>query len=1138
MLRFLLLSSFVLLAVVSVTAQGVTTASMTGVVKDANGEAVPGTNVIATHVPSGTTYGASSRADGYFNLLGMRVGGPYTVKATFIGYKEVVFENLSLQLGQTLVVNFTMIDEATQLSEVVISSAVDPTLNSDKMGSSSNFNVSQIQTLPSIGRDFRDISRLTPQAGGSDFSFGGRSNKFNNLTIDGATVNNVFGLEPLPAGQSSTTPFSMDAIQEITISLSPYDVRQGNFTGAGISAVTRSGTNDYSGSAYFFFRNQKLAGKKVDGVEVEVPSFKFKNFGFRLGGPIIKNKAFFFVNLEVETRTDPIYTNPVRKDKNQPITGATQGTDDRDAETGLLGLKEFLLDKYNYDPGKYKNFDRETQSIRYVARFDYNINQNHKLTIRGNATNAFRDRDPSGSMGFGTSLPGGRGNNNNVISFSSSYYRQNNNQYSITGELNSTLGSKFTNNLVIGASVFRDYRENAGGGEVDNMPLVDILGPNGQAMTSFGPDPFTPNNALNQDVYQLNDNFSMYLKNHTITIGTNNEMYKFNNVFTQLYNGVYRYNSLADFYADADPDGASRGTFGPSLYTLQYVQSEGGPAGTAAKWSAMQLGFYVQDEYTGIPNLKITGGLRVDVPLYLTDLLKNNYLNQIDLEGEKLRVGGWPEVKPLWSPRVGFNWDVLGDRSLQVRGGTGVLTGRVPFVWLSNTVNANGLYFGELNIQNPPLDNTGDGFPYNFSMTPYRANSETLTDPSTGEPVYVTDPNNVNYGRPVNVAGPVTLAKDFKFPQVWRTNLAVDKQLPYGIVGTLEMIYTKDMNAVVMRNANLKAPIGTLPGDGRPLWSPAGSTRQIYGNDRRINGDIGQALVLENTSKGYQWSITTQLQKNFNRNFSVSLAYTYTDSKEMNPAFGTTAGSIYGSQANVYGANSPGLSYSNSLTPHRIIAFGSYRIEYKEHFATTIGLTYEGRSGLPFSYTYNGDVNSDGTNADLMYIPRNKDEIVLTTSSATDTRTIDEIWNQLDAYIKQDKYLSKRRGEYAERFGAYNPWVNRLNFSLLQDFYTNIGSKKQTFQLSFTVENFLNMFNSEAGLTRNAARTNLLRFVGYESAHTAGTPTAPAGTVIIGKPVFAFDLNTDGTPLKESFVPDQTVNGRWQIQIGLRYIFN
>jgi hypothetical protein len=1163
MRKLVLLTAFVL-GSVGAWAQGVTTSSISGSVRSLGStqtpervatskDVLPGATVIAVHLPSGTQYGTVSRTDGYFNFPAVRTGGPYKITVSFVGYKEQVKENLYTLLGQNLVVNFDLVDDATELQEVVVSGLQDPTLNSDKVGASSNFSTSQITTIPSIGRDFRDITRLTPQAGGSAFSFGGRSNLYNNLSIDGATVNNVFGLNPLPAGQSGATPFSLDAIQEITVSLAPYDVRQGNFTGAGVSAVTRSGTNETTGSAYYFFRNQSLAGKKVDGIESEVPSFNFQNFGFRLGGAIIKDKLFYFANVEFETRTEPFYTNTVRANRNESVSGKTQATDDSDPEFGLDGLRNELIDRFNYNPGVYKNFDRATESQRYVLRFDYNINQNHKLTLRGNITNAFQDVPPSGSGGFVGGPPGGRGNSNNVLSFSSSYYRINNNQYSVTAELSSTFGGgRFSNNLIAGINSFRDFRENAGGEPVPSFPLVDILGPNGQNMTSFGPDPFTPNNKLNQDVIQLNNNFSMYLKDHTVTVGTANEYYRFNNVFTQIINGVYRYNSLADFYADIDP--ATTASARPAQYTTQFVAVQGGPDATAAKWEALQLGFFAQDEYTGIKNVKITGGLRVDVPLYLTDLPQNNYVNAIDFGGEQVRVGAWPQVKPLVSPRIGFNWDVKGDRTTQLRGGTGVLTGRIPFVWLSNTVSNNGLFFGQLNTTNVPFTNTGDGFPYDFSTTPYAlptdAPASAYSNLQTGMPALITNPLDRNFGRSAIVPALNVVAKDFKFPQVWRSNLAIDQQLPFGIVGTLEFIYTKDLNAMFLRDANLRPASATLAGDGRPLYGASGADRVILSNDRRYSGDVGQVLVLDNTDQGYQWSTTVQLRKTFNKDFEVSAAYTYTDARELNPQNGSTAGGIFNSQANVLGANSPEMSYAGALTPHRIIAFGSYRKEYLKNFATTVGFTYEGRSGNNFSYLYNGDVNSDGNNVtDLIYIPRNQNEIVLTTSSATDTRTLDQIWTELNNYIEQDDYLRSRRGQYAERNGAIAPWVHRLNFSLLQDFYFDVKGKRNTLQLSANLENALNLFDSGAGLTMFAARTNLIRFIGYEQPHTAGSlaqpvanagPTAGLGqpwSATTGRPVFAFDTNGDGTPLSESFIPDQTVGGRWQVQFGIRYIF-
>lgn len=1158
MRKLLLLTFFVLTASFGAFAQGVTTATVSGVIKAQNGELIPGANIIATHVPSGTQYGTASREDGHYNFPAVRVGGPYKIEVSFVGYKTQTKEDVFTQLGQTLVLNFGLADESTNLQEVLITGYQDPTMNSDKVGASTNFNVSQIQSLPSIGRDFRDITRLTPQAGGSAFSFGGRSPLYNNLSIDGATANNVFGLNALPAGQSGATPFSMDAIQELTVSLSPYDVRQGNFTGAGVSAITRSGSNEVNGSAYYFFRNEGLAGKKVDGDKIEVPSFDFKNFGFRLGGPIIKDKLFFFANVEFERRVEPWYTNKVRANSSVPISSSnTQGTDDDDPETGLRGLSDFLKNTLNYDPGVYKDFDRETESQRYVVRFDYNINANHKLTVRGNITNAFTDQAPSTSGAPG----GGRGNNNNVLSFSSSYYRINNNQSSVTAELNSVLGGgKFSNNLVAGYSAFRDFRENAGGLPIPNIPLVDILGPNGSNLTSFGPDPFTPNNLLDQDVIQLNDNFSIYLKNHTVTIGTANEYYSFNNVFTPSYNGVYRYNSLADFYADASSDPTISASARPLQYVNNYVAVPGGPKATAAKWEALQLGFFAQDEYTGIQNLKITGGVRVDIPVYLTDLPVNNYVNAIDFNGEQLRVGGWPKVKPLVSPRIGFNWDVKGDRTTQLRGGTGVLTGRIPFVWLSNTVSNNGLYFGGVTSTNVPFSNTDDGFPYDFSQTPYRLPSDApasaLSNLATGTPPLVTNSLDRNYGRSAIVPSINTVTKDFKFPQVWRSNLAVDQQLPYGIIGTLEFIYTKDINAVFIRDANLAPSVATLQGDGRPLYGASGADRAIVANDRRVNGDVFQALVLDNTDEGYQWSITGQLTKNFSRDFSLSAAYTYTDSREINMQSGSTAGSIFTSMTQVMGPNNPGVSYANTLTPHRVIIYGSYKKEYLKHFATTVGFTYEGRSGSNFSYLYANDPNSDGTNGnDLIYIPRNQSEIVLSTGGANDTRTIDEIWTQLDNYIEQDDYLKERRGKYAERNGAYNPWVNRLNLSLLQDFFIDIKGKRNTLQLSANLENALNLFDSGAGLIKNASRTQLIRFLGYEQPHTAGSviavgsspgpvatsgPTSTLGqpwAATTGRPVYTFDANADGTALSESFAPDTSVSGRWQVQFGVRYIF-
>ncbi|MDJ1466660.1 carboxypeptidase regulatory-like domain-containing protein [Cytophagaceae bacterium DM2B3-1] len=1109
MLKRLLTLSILFLALLAgkeVVAQGITTASISGVVTDTKGEVLPGATVVAVHTPSGTQYAQITRADGRYNFPTARVGGPYTITVTFVGYKEQKQEGVQLSLGQSFTANFKLSDESTQLSEVVVSGAKDPILNSDRTGAATNIRREQFERLPSITRSFQDFSALTPQAG-TNFTFGGRSNQYNNFSIDGSTSNNVFGLSALPGGQSNAQPISVDAIQEINVSVAPYDVRQGAFTGAGINAVTRSGTNEFQGSAYWFYRNESFAGKKIEGVKQPLVEFRNRNMGFRLGGPIVKNKLFFFVNVELEKRIDPAVTFPADGQ-------SASGTPYQQTSAELNRLRDFLINTetgkdWTFDPGTFANFDAPSQSSKYLAKLDWNINQSHKLTLRYNQLNSYRDVPPSNSGGFGSSPPGGRQNSNNALPFSSSWYRINNNMLSVIAELNSSFGNKYSNTLTAGYTRFRDFREQAGGGAVPKFPTVDILGPNGQTLTTFGPDPFTPNNLLNQDVFQLNDNFSIYLKNNTVTVGTANEFFHFNNVFTQQIQGVYQFNSVSDFIENVrNQSRTSTNNNYASQYLLQYSALKDQPA-PRAEWSALQLGFYAQDEYTGIKNLKLTGGIRVDIPIFPTKLDGNPVSDTMKFAGkEQILVGKLPKSTPLFSPRLGFNWDVKGDKTTQLRGGTGIFTGRIPFVWVSNQISNNGLFFGTIN-----------------------ATSNAAT------PVFSPNPNANNPSPETIQSPPATFSinstvRNFKFPQVWRSNIAIDQQLPWGLVGTLEFIYTKDLNAVYIRDANLADPVGTLVGDGRPLFGGvAGDATVIAPKDRRINDRIVQALVLDNTNKGYQWSITAQLQKNFSNGIYASAAYTYTDSRDLNSQSGSTAGGLFSGNQVVGNPNSPVLSYSSNLTPHRVIASASYRVEYLSRLATTISAIYEGRSGANFSYVYGNSPNSDGVNSnDLIYIPRNQNEIILTTTDANDKRTPTQIWEQLDAYISQDKYLNSRRGQYAQRNGAIAPWVHRLNLRLLQDVFQNIGGKRNSLQISVELINALNLINSDLGLVKNPARSSILNFVGYETTHNA-TPTT-------GRPIYTFATNSNGTPLSKSYLSGTDINSRWQLQIGLRYTFN
>ena len=1093
-------------------AQGVTTSSISGVVTDDKNGELPGATVVAIHAPSGTRYGTVTNTQGRYTLPAVRIGGPYQITVTFVGFQEQKREIASAELNTPVAANFTLLEEGKQLTEVVITSSRGSIIDSERNGVSTNIGRQSFERLPTLSRSFQDFSTLTPQAG-PGFSFGGRSPLYNNFSIDGSTANNVFGLSALPGGQSGATPVSIDAIDQLNVSISPFDVTQGSFTGAGVNAVTRSGTNRFEGSVYYFARNQNFVGNQVSGVEVPVAQqqdFSFYNRGLRLGGPIIKNKLFFFVNAEQEQRSAPAVLFPVGgSDANRVPFQQTQASADLDR------LQTFLTTTgpnktWTFDPGTLDPFNALNQSLKFLVKIDWNISNQHKLTVRYNQLNSFSDINPSNSGSNGVNPQSGRVNNVNTIPFSNTWYRINNNLRSIIGELNSTFGNKFANNLQLGFTAFRDFREGGGGIATPNFPTVDIAGPNGNTLTSFGAEPFTPNNILNQDVIQLNDRFDIFLGKHTVSVGTANEIYRFENGFTPAIRGIYTFNSVDDFINNVTTPTAANA---PTGFTTLYSAIPGTPVPIASFRSA-QLGFYAQDAFNITSRLRLTAGIRVDIPTFNeSGLLANSVTDNLTFnDGERIEVSKLPNTALLWSPRLGVNWDVFGNRSLQLRGGTGVFTGRVPFVWISNQISNNGVLFGTIARVGQAANAT----------TPFSPDPTTYVPALTGEP-----------GTPLAQTFSINATTpDFKFPQVWRTSFGVDKTLPGGWVTTFDAIYTKDINAVYIRDANLAAPAGVLAGDGRPVFGAVAGTADTPPFDRRLNDRIVQALVLDNINRGYALSLTAQVQKRFARGFEGSLAYTFTDSKDVNAQSASTAGTLFSGQPVVGSPNLPNLSYGNSLVPHRVVGFIQYRKEYLKNFATTVSLTYTGQNVGNFSYTYLGSPNSEGINGnDLIYVPRNQNEIILTTTNAQDTRSTQQIWDQLNAYIEQDSYLSKRRGQYAERNGAYLPWQNLANFRLLQDFYVAAGNgRRHTVQLSADVINVGNLINSNWGTAQQTNRANLLNFIGYE---TPNTGTA----VTTGRPIYSFAEAAPGQALTSTFTDNVNIISRWQIQLGARYIF-
>ncbi|MBC5993620.1 TonB-dependent receptor [Pontibacter cellulosilyticus] len=1032
--KSLLLCFAFILQVQMVLAQGATTAALSGTVKDQSGTALPGATVIAIHTPTNTQYVATTNTEGYYNIQNMRVGGPYIVTTSYIGYQEQRSEGVSLALGKTARVDFALAESARQLGEVEITGERNDIFNQDRTGAATNVSREQLENLPTLSRSLQDFTRLTPQASGN--SIAGTNNRFNNITIDGAVNNDVFGLSGsgTPGGQAGTQPISLDAIQEIQVVVAPYDVKLGNFTGGGINAVTRSGTNTFSGSIYGFGRNENTIGKAVEGPRERADEFSNYQYGIRLGGPIIKDKLFFFTNYDATRITEPVRFAPGSSESQIPLSAAQQ-------------LATFVQEEYGYDVGAFGGLDRETQSDKFFIRFDWNVTNNHQLTLRHNFVDAFDD-NISRSRSF--------------VRFGNNAYQFNSTTNSTVLELNSRLSNAFSNNLIMGYSRIRDSREIQG----ELFPQVTIADPVGTF--EFGSQRSSTANELDQDIFEITDNFSYLIDRHNLTIGTHNEFFSFRNLFINNLNGRWDFRSLNDFFNN-------RPNRVRATYSLTDEQRP------AAEFDAMQLGVYFQDEFTASERFKLTFGIRLDVPVFPDKPAENTKLeNDFRNIYPGLETDRAPSGQLLWAPRLGFNFTPTDERSFQIRGGTGIFTGRVPFVWLSNQFINTGTILGTVDVRNPS------------TFIPDVDQQQTA-----GPPVRTVEVNVIN--------------DDFKIPQVWRSNLAFDYTLPWEVFATLEGIYSKTLNDVVYRDLNLVAPTGTLPG---------ADNRELFPSNRRINSDYTNVILLDNTNEGYRYSITGQLRKDFTNGIQTTVAYTYGESKDVNSGTSSTALSNYEFNQIVNNPNDPQLSYSRFDIRHRIIATSGYTFRWGNNFATGISLFYEGQSGLPYTYLYDGDLNRDGNfGNDLLYVPRNQDEINLVsfTSSGT-TFTPAEQWAALDAFIASDDYLNDRRGQYAERNGARMPWTHQWDVRVLQDFYLNVGEQKHTFQITFDIFNVGNLLNRDWGrqyFVSNSAN-EIIRFAGFNSA---------------GAPTFTFNPNNQAYNISQ-------FASRWQGQLGLRYIFN
>ncbi|MFN3597305.1 MAG: carboxypeptidase regulatory-like domain-containing protein [Rubricoccaceae bacterium] len=1086
------------------SAQVVTTAALSGVVNDQAGQPLPGANVVAVHEPTGTRYGVATRVDGRFNIQNMQVGGPYTITATFTGFRPDVRTGIVLALGSDLSLTFTLREDAAMIGEVEVVADANRTINPDRTGAQTQISRQQLESLPTINRSLSDFTRLNAQSTGFN-SFGGRNNLYNNISIDGSVFNNVFGLASEVGGQTRQQPVALDAIEQVQVSIAPYDVRQGSFTGAGINVVTRGGTNDYTGSVYSFLRNQNFVGERLDGTPSEVARFNERQSGLSVGGPILRNRAFFFVNGELRSRVDPGATF-------RPATspGETGPDVSRVLASDLETIRQTLIDRYGYDPGTFGLFDLDNGGTNVTARFDANLSPQHRFSLRLNYLDSFRDV-PVSNSGLGQD---GRQANSRRIPFSGVNYAINNDVYSAIGQLNSTFGTTWSNQFTLGYTALRDSRSSPS--DNNPFPLVDVFDGSGGVYTSFGYEPFTANNRLSTDIFQLSNNLTGFFGRNVVTVGTSNEFYAFSNGFTPNWYGAFRFRSVEDFLAHANAsDRTAPGVPQPTQFQIQYSAVPGVDV-PLAEISAIQAGLYAQNEFRALDNLKLTLGLRMDVPIFTSDLPRNETVAGLTFaNGERIDTSRLPRSTPLWSPRLGFNYDVLNNRQYQVRGGTGVFTGKIPFVWISNQASNNGVLFGETFV-------TGNG-------------TAPLCQPGTsvaaGNCRQITLVQDRSALIPANPTTPATVlinatAENFKFPQVWRTNLGFDAQLPYGFVATFDGIYTADINAVFHRNANLREPIGTFNGaDNRPRFAGTAAAN-------RINAGVTNAIILDNTNQGYQYSLTGELQKSFDAGLLdgllARLAYTNAMAKDLTSSTSAIAATAFNNNQVFTSPNDPVLGFSVNDQRHRVLGIGSYNLRALGFARTTLSLIYDGGVGSNYSYTYTGDMNGDGiSNNDLIFVPASRDQIVIN-PAAGDTRTPDQIWQQLDAFIAQDPYLSTRRGQYAERGAARSPWVNRVDLSFKQELglpasVVGAGSRAPRLELSFDVVNAGNLLNSSWGLIRTPIRNQPIAFRGVNAN---------------GEPTFTFPLlgsgGIQGDPLVETFQVSPTLNSRWQALFGIR----
>jgi len=1100
-------------------AQGVTTAAMTGVVTDTAGTPLAGAQITAVHTPSGTVYTATTRSDGRYTIPGMRVGGPYRVTAAIVGYRRQVQDNLQTTLGLASDVSFRLSALTVQVEAINVTAQANPLMSSDRTGAATTVQRGVMAALPTISRRVEDMLRLTPQYSpvSFGFSFAGQNDLLNNMTIDGSYFNNSFGLAGQPGDRTGVAAVSLDALEQVQVNVAPYDVRQGNFVGAGINMVTRSGTNDFTGSIFYNERSDSYVGKQAGASTVNPGTFSYHDIGGYLGGPIIRDRLFFFVDYESDSNTQPGTTYQANNGTQTPGGNIT-----RVNSSTLDSLSSYLATNFNYQTGPYQGYSFVTPSTRFLARLDYNISPRSHLNIRYNLLNSNSPilESTSSSVGFGS-----RNRNLNALNFANSNYAILENIRSVVGEWNTQIGNNMANDVIAGYNSSDESRSNV---FPPWFPEVEILN-GGSAFTSFGMEPFTPDNQLTYHNYQFQDNFTVYAGAHSLTFGLSYEKYHSLNVFYPGAQSVYVYNSLSDFYTDANCYLANQAAAGscpssgvsPRSFQVRYLNISG-QTEPVQPLSVNYSGLYAQDQWRPTRELNVTAGIRMDVPTFgdvgFVDNAVADTMHFRNPDGSTVQynTGSLPGANPLWSPRLGINYDLHNRHTTMIRGGTGLFTGRPAYVWISNQVGNTGVLTGFLSVSGAGTT----AYPFNPDPDHYKP-APTNAIPTSFE-LALVDPN-------------------FKFPQVWRSNAAIDQQLPWNLVGSAEYVYTKDVNGIAYKNVNLPAAQGTFAGaDNRPRWAcgvagtPACATGQtanrIYGT--AANGDIvTDATSLTNEGVGHSWNLSLSLERPFSHGFYAKVAYTTGQSQNtVDP--GSIAYGSWTSERITGDPNNPGVGFSQFTPGHRVFAALSYAHNFFGIGNTTLSVFWQGYNYGNGSYTYSGDMNGDGASGnDLIYIPTSTtdtnqirfQQYTANVNGQVDTFTVAAQQAAFAAFIKQDPYLSTHQGQYMQRNAILLPMVYRADVSISQDIGRSLAGRPNRLQVRLDIFNFMNLISHNSGIGVSFVNTS---------------PLVYKSTTANGYPVYTL-VNIGNNLIAHSFQPTASATAdTYRFQLGVRYTFD